>query len=362
MKKAVSIILTVVLCLSTVVFASAQTVDLNSLSFDELVTLAKQDGHVESVGMPGDWANWEASWNYITNTYGITHYDTDMTSAEELAVMKAEGANGTKDIGDVGHAFTTTVVDEGITQGYKPSTWDSIPDWAKDPEGRWIISYTGTISFATNTTLTNGVVPTSWADLMDSKLNVSVGNVVAGASSQAAVLSCAIAMGGGLDNVQPGIDYFKKLAEEGRLDPGDTNRERLANGEIVVCAGLYDYSSLAHRDAINASDSGMKIEVTIPQDGAVTSGYALVFNANAPHPYATALTMEYMLSDQGQIDRAYGYARPVRDVQLPADAQAMMLDASLYANTTPITDVTQFSAACKQIATLWEEEVVPSMY
>ena len=61
MKKAVSIILTVVLCLSTFVFASAQTVDLNSLSFDELVTLTKQDSHVESVGMPGDWANWEAS-------------------------------------------------------------------------------------------------------------------------------------------------------------------------------------------------------------------------------------------------------------------------------------------------------------
>lgn len=363
MKKLVSLALSLILALSLVSMAMAETIDFSSMTLDEIIAKAQEEGHLETVGMPDDWANWGGSWANYTEKYGITHYDTDMTSAEELAIMRTEGEDGTKDMGDVGQAFTTQAVEQGLLQGYKVSTWDSIPDWAKDPEGRWYISYTGTITFCVNTTLSEGVVPTTWKELMDSGLRVSVGNVSAGAASQVAVLCAAYAMGGDMNNVQPGIDYFKKLAEEGRLDPGDTTSARMENGEMVVCASLYDYSTMALRDRINASDSGYEIVVTIPQDGAITSGYAQIFNANAPHPYATALALEYLLSDEGQIDRARGYARPIRsDVELPEEVKAMMLPDELYANAIPVDDVELFSNACQQIATLWEEEVVPLMY
>ena len=119
---------------------------------------------------------------------------------------------------------------------------------------------------------------------------------------------------------------------------------------------------MALRDRINASDAGYEIVVTVPQDGAITSGYGQIFNANAPHPYATALALEYLLSDEGQIDRARGYARPIRSVELPEDVVAKMLPDELYANAIPVDDVQLFAEACQKIATLWEEEVVPLMY
>ncbi|MDR1863793.1 MAG: ABC transporter substrate-binding protein, partial [Treponema sp.] len=108
-------------------------------------------------------------------------------------------------------------------------------------------------------------------------------------------------------------------------------------------------------------NTSVNIEVTIPQDGAITTGYCLIFNKTSPHPYATALAIEYLLSDEGQIDRARGFARPIRDVQLPPDVQARMLDSSLYKNAVAISDPDALAAACKEVARLWEEEVIPLM-
>ena len=61
----------------------------------------------------------------------------------------------------------------------------------------------------------------------------------------------AIAYGGSEADVQPGLDYFRKLAEQGRLDLGELSPARLAKGEIAV-AFLWDYNALAYRDEIAA--------------------------------------------------------------------------------------------------------------
>ena len=60
---------------------------------DDLIERARKEGAVNSLGMPDDWANWEATWKAITAQYGIKHTDTDMSSAEELAKFAAERAN-----------------------------------------------------------------------------------------------------------------------------------------------------------------------------------------------------------------------------------------------------------------------------
>ena len=338
--------------------APPETKGLNDLTMDELIAKAKEEGHIESVGMPDGWAAWELSWAAIEKKYGITHFDTDMSSAEEVSIFIAERDDPTRDIGDAGLAFADVAIEEDVVQGYKPSTWDSIPDWAKDPEGRWILSYTGTICFIVNTRLTDGVVPTTWQELKDTDIVISPGNVIGGASSQVSVLSCAIAMGGGFDNVQPGIDYFVELAKAGRLDPGDVTRDRLRVGEIALINSRFDFDGVSFRDDIN-SDNPNQIVTTIPQDGAITTGYILIFNKYAPHPHATALGIEYLLSDEGQLDRAYGGARPIRDIHLPDDIP--LLPNNLYNNTTPVTDPELLAKACMEISRLWEEQVLPAI-
>ena len=46
--------------------------------------------------------------------------------------------NATADIGDVGAAFGPIAVKQGVVQPYKPTTWDQVPDWAKDKDGNAI--------------------------------------------------------------------------------------------------------------------------------------------------------------------------------------------------------------------------------
>ncbi|MEA4892960.1 MAG: ABC transporter substrate-binding protein [Peptococcaceae bacterium] len=332
--------------------------DLNSLTMDELIKGAQAEGKLESVGMPEGWANWEGSWKTYTEKYGIEHLDTDMSSAEELSTFEAEKDSPTKDMGDVGQAFGQIAIDKDLVQGYKPTTWDSIPDWAKDPQGRWIISYLGTMSTIVNKDLT-AEEPKSWQDIKNGTIKVTVGDVVRGASSQMAVLSAAYAMGGGVDNVKPGIELFKELARQGRIDLGALSQQRFAMGEIQL--GLnWDYNVLSWRDATLETNPGAKIATHVLADGAVQSGYCLVFNKYAPHPHATALAIEYLLSDEGQIDRARGYAKPIRsDVVIPDDVAARLIDTAEYEKAIPITDTDALTEACNEIATLWEEEVIP---
>ncbi|MDR1178325.1 MAG: extracellular solute-binding protein [Spirochaetaceae bacterium] len=336
----------------------AGPVDLSGLTLDQLIAEAKKEGHIESVGMPDDWADWGSSWKALSDKYGLTHFDTDMSSAEEIQIFKAEADSPTKDIGDVGHAYGKVAIDEDVVQGYKPSTWNTIPDWAKDPNARWILSYTGTMAWAINTNLTGGRIPRTWRELKEGNYKVSVGNVVGGASSQAMVIGAALAYGGGLENVRPGIEFFKDLARAGRIT-GAYAGEALARGEIEISANYYDYSCLGWKESINARNTDVKIEVVIPQDGAITTGYCLIFNKTSPHPHATALAIEYLLSDEGQIDRARGFARPIRDVTLPSDVQARLLPSDQYRNAVAINDPDVLARACSEVGKLWEEEVIP---
>ena len=218
---------------------ASESVDLTSISLDTIEEKAKEEGTISSVGMPDDWANWKSSWESISNTYGLAHDDTDMSSAEELSMFDSEKDSPTKDIGDVGQAFGPTAIDMDVVQPYKASTWDSIPDWAKDPDGNWTISYLGTMGALVNTNNVSETID-SWEALKNSNAKITLGDVLRGASSQMAVLSCAYAMGGDAENLDPAFDYFKELASEGRIDVGDGSVERLNRGEIDVLA-TWDY-------------------------------------------------------------------------------------------------------------------------
>lgn len=340
---------------------SSKSLDLRTLSVDEIIKGAKAEGRVESVGMPDDWTHWDFSYKALLDQYGLEHADMDLSSAEEIAMFVAEKDDPTKDIGDVGYSFTTTALEEDCLQPYTVSSWDSIPDWAKDPDGFWACSYTGNTCLIYNTALTNGQAPTTWKELMESDIVVNMGNVVGGASSQANIIACAIANGGGFDNVQPGIDYFKELAKQGRLDPSDGNKSLLKAGEVQCLGGRFDFNGATWSQEINAENiDGVHVVAVIPQDGAVMTGYAQIINKWAPHPYAAALTMEYLFSEQGMIDRAYGGARPTRtDITLPDDVP--LLPDEQYQNVTTAESLEQLQTACDEVSRLWQEEVIPLM-
>ena len=274
-----------------------ETVDLNAMSFDEIAEKAKEDGEVNSVGMPDTWANWGETWTEIEEKYGIKHTDTDMSSAEEIALFANEANDATKEIGDVGQSFGPVAEEQGVTLPYKTSYWDSVPDWAKDDNGDWIIGYYGTITFITNKNLVEDA-PTSWQDVLEGDYTLTIGDVSVATQAQSGLLSAAIAFGGDESNIQPGLDFFKTLAEEGRLDMGDTSVARLEKGEIEV-AVLWDYNSLGYRSQIMENNPDANFEVSVPSDGAIQSGYCTIINKYTKRPYAAAVAREYILSDEG---------------------------------------------------------------
>lgn len=328
--------------------AFAQDGDIQSL-----IDAAKKEGAVYSVGMPGSWANWKDTWNDLNTHYGLTHQDTDMSSAQEIAKFEAEKKNATADIGDVGFAFARVAVKKGVTQPYKPTTWSDIPNWAKDKDGHWALAYTGTIAFITNNNLVKQA-PTSWADLLNGQYKVTVGDVGVAAQANNAVLAAAFANGGDESNLKPALDFFSKLAKQGRLSFTDPSLANLEKGEVEV-AIMWDFNALNYRDQIDRS----RFTVTIPQDGSVISGYTTLINKYAKNPNAAKLAREYIFSDQGQINLAQGYARPIRsNIELPESVKAKLLTNDQYQNVHPVTDFNAWEKSARKLPRQWQENVL----
>ncbi|MBL1225954.1 extracellular solute-binding protein [Enterococcus sp. BWR-S5] len=321
-------------------------------SLETIIEKAKKEGEIASVGMPDTWANWIGTWQDIEKKYGISHVDTDMSSAEELAKFESEGNNGTADIGDVGISFGPLAKSRGLTLPYKTSYWDEIPDWAKDEDGDWLLSYTGTISFITDTGNVQAA-PKSWKELAEGDYKISVGDVTTANQAQFAVLAAAIANNGDEEDIDPGLAYFKKIAQQGRLSSTDASVANLEKGEIDV-AIVWDFNGLNYRDQIGKD----RFEVTVPTDGSITSGYTTIINKNAPHPNAAKLAREYILSDEGQINLAKGYARPIREVELPAEVAEKLLPDSAYKAAVPVKDNEAWDKLSAELPELWQSEVL----
>lgn len=332
--------------------SSGANVNGNDLSLEEITKKAKEEGTVNSVGMPDTWANWVETWEELGAEYNLKHMDTDMSSAEELAKFEAEKDDATADIGDVGIAFGPIAKEKGLTLAYKTSYWNDIPDWAKDDEGNWIVGYTGTISFLTDKNNVKNP-PKSWDDIKNGDYIVSIGDALTANQAQFAILAAAMAYGGDEKNLQPGIDFFAELAKQGRLK-GDPTVANLEKGEIDV-AILWDFNSLGYRSQIDES----RFDVVIPEEGSVTSGYATVINKYAKNPHAAMLTREYILSDAGQENLAKGYARPIREnVKLSAEVEALLLPQDMYANAKPVGDQKAWEETTKQIPQMFQEQVL----
>jgi len=341
---------------------SAIALCTSAMAADDLKTLedaARKEGAVNSVGMPDAWANCKGTWPALPSTYGLKHRDTDMSSAQEVAKFDAEKDNASADIGDVGAAFGPIAVAKGVTQPYKPSTWDQVPDWAKDQDGHWALAYTGTIAFIINKQLVKEEdIPKTWHDLEKGKYKVAIGDVSTAAQAANGVLAAAIAYKGDESNIAPGMQLFTKLAQQKRLSLANPTIQTLEKGEVEVGV-VWDFNGLSYREQIDPK----RFEVLIPSDGSVISGYTTIINKYAKHPNAAKLTREYIFSDAGQTNLAIGHARPIRaeHLKLPAEVQAKLLPNEQYGAAQPIKDAAAWEATSKALPQKWQEQVIIEM-
>jgi putative spermidine/putrescine transport system substrate-binding protein len=316
----------------------------------------KKEGKLVTYGMPGSWANYEELYTNFTKQYGVTHQDTDMSSAEEIAKFKAEKNSPVADLGDIGIAFTSGAKKQGVLLAYKNKYFNEVPSWAKDANGYWCCAYTGTICFIVNKKLVKDV-PTSWKDLLKSEYKncVVTGDVQKAAEAQTGLLAAAIANGGSESNIQPGIDYFKKLKQAGNIKDVDKSVATIQKGEVPISFS-YDFNALNNKYTSSNPDD---FEVVIPSDGSVMSAYASIINAYAPHPNTAKAFQDYVFSDEGQALLAKGYARPIRtNVKIPDSTKSKMIPDSEYKNVTQVKDQATWDATAKTIPNLWRDNVM----
>jgi len=344
--------------ISTGTAPSASSAPDASAVIADLETKAKAEGALNSYGMPPDWTNFGAIWDKFLPKYNLTHTDTDMSSAEEIQKFDAEKNNPVADQGDIGIQFGPVAVTSGTVQPYKPTRWDKIPDYAKDPDGNWMCWYTGTISFAVNTALVPNV-PKSWADLKkpEYKGTIAISDPRNAAQGSMTVLAAALANGGDETNIDPGLQYFDELNKAGNLTSVAPSKANIEKGEAKI-AILWDYNALPVRDDLAAASPAVPITVVIPSDGTTQAPYCHIINKYSAHPNAAKLFREYILTDEAQILQAQKYARPlVQGLEIPADIASKFPEASQYDAVKPIKDWKAAADAIARLATDWTIEV-----
>lgn len=296
---------------------------------DKLIADAKAEGSLTTIALPHDWCNYGEALATFKQKYGlqINELNPDSGSGDEIEAIKANKGNKgpqAPDVVDVGFSFGPANKD--LFMPYKVSTWNSIPDSAKDPDGYWYGDYYGVLSFLVNTDVQPDV-PQDWADLLKPEYKGQV--ALSGdprTSNQAiqSVFAAALANGGSLDNAQPGLDFFAKLNQEGNLVPTITNNGLVAKGETPVRI-TWDYNGLAAIDSFNGNP---KATLVVPKSGRFGGVYVQAISAYAPHPNAAKLWEEFLYSDEGQLIWMKGYCHPIRESDLrtrnvvPADLSA----------------------------------------
>ncbi len=336
------------------------------IDIQTLITNAKKEGGLQAIGIPPEWADYADILAGYTNHYSIPisyKVEAEYSSAQVLVVFKDSKAHPHGDIGDVGFRFGPEAVQQGLVTPYKHAHWNDIDPSLKDANGNWCTEYYGAQAFVINTDIVKNP-PASFQDLLKNGYKNMVG--IDGDPRQAndaflAVYSAALANGGSLDNIQPGIDFFAKLKQKGNFTVTRSRIANMARGEVPI-AIMWDYLGLGFRDQLAGKPS---LSVVIPSDASIAGPYVSIVNKTAPHPFAARLWMEYIFSDEGQLFYLKSYAHPARYQKLaaagkvPADLAAKLPPAAQYANLK-FPSLAQLTAASTPVYQNWGPQVLGS--
>lgn len=315
---------------------------------DAVCAAGKAEGQVNLIATPPDWANYGQMITDFQTKYGIKVQSDqpDVDSAAEINAAKNLAGTGRQpDIFDLATAVALANTD--LFAPYKVATWADIPDGNKEPTGLWTNNYTGYEAISYDAKL--GDI-TKIADLADPKYKGKValnGDPLKAAAGFNGVVLAALANGGSADNIAPGVDFFKKLADSGNLIPVDPNPSTIASGQTPI---VIDWTYNEGSQTAKLAPQGIDWKVVIPTDAPpVAAYYNDAINKDAAHPAAARCWMEYIFSDAGQNTWLKGFAPPVR---LPAMLTAGTADqAALAAIGSPAQAPVQLTADQVKTAT-----------
>ncbi|MFI9319840.1 ABC transporter substrate-binding protein [Kitasatospora aureofaciens] len=330
---------------------------------DALVAAAKKEGKLHVITLPRDWANYGKLMDDFKAKYGIDIEDEnpDGSSQDEInAITSRKGQDRAPDVVDLGSAFAISAGKQGLLAPYKVTDFDKIPATMKDANGLSYNDYGGYMSIGCDAKKVSAC-PKTFADLLkpDYKGMVALnGNPTKAGAAFGAVYAAALANGGSLDNIQPGIDFFGKVKQAGNFNPVEVTPATIEKGETPISID-WSYLNAGYSDKFK--DKGIDWQVSIPSDGSYAQYYNQAINKDAPHPAAARLWEEYLYSTQGQNGFLGGYATPALfDAMktagtLDATAAAKLPTVEKPFTTFPTQD--QTDAAKKVVTENWAKAI-----
>jgi len=274
---------------------------------DGLVKAAKAEGELNVIALPPDWANYKEIIDTFSSKYGIkvNSAQPDGTSQDEInAANQQKGKSTAPDVFDLGQAIA--LANTNLFAPYKVATFDSIPEQFKDPGGTWVNDYGGYSSIGYDSAKVPEIK--DFNDLLKPEFKGKValnGDPTTASAAANGVLMAAIANGGTVDDIAPGVNFFVKLKEAGNFVPVDPTPATIESGQTPVVID-WDYLNAAETKKIPTW------KVFVPANALVGGYYFQAINKDGPHPAAARLWQEFLYSDEGQNLFLKGLARPVR--------------------------------------------------
>ena len=326
---------------------------------DALIAAAQEEGELNVIALPPDWANYGKIIEAFKAKYGlkVNSANPDGSSADEItAAQNLKGQSKAPDVFDLG--MNVAMVNLTMFAPYKVETWETIPPELKDPNGVWVNDMGGYMSIGYDANKLPA--PSTIADLLKPAYKGVVsmnGNPTLSGAGFNGVVMAALGSGGSADDVAPGVDFFAELSKAGNFITADVTPATIQSGQSPLVID-WDYLNVAQGIKLQGSD--VDWQTVVPTGAVIGSFYAQAINKDAPHPAAARLWQEFIYSDEGQNFYLQGAARPAR---LAAMIEAGTADKAAVA-ALPKTDTTpvfmtqeQIAAATTYIAANWDKAV-----
>lgn len=339
MKRIMSLVLVALLFSgSTMLFANGNQED------SELVV---------SYNSPSQWANWGAVLKAFSAATGIQAPSDPKNSGQTLAALEAETKAPQADTAYFGIVFGIEASSKNLLEPFAADYLDEIPANLRAADGTWFTAHQGSIAFIVNTEELGGAaIPSSWNDLLKPEYKGKVGflDPTQAAVGYSVYTAGNLALGGTLENWDPGVTYFKKLKENGLILPAQTATAMVQQGEIPILIDA-DFNGYKLKYIDNAS-----VEVVIPQEGSISIPYVISLVKGAPNSENGKKLLNFTLSDEGQKLFSESYLRPIRKIDIDPEISSKMLPESDYERVI-FPDFQKMRAVQEQATERWNAEI-----
>lgn len=195
---------------------------------------------------------------------------------------------------------TVILKDKGVFAKYLSPQREFYSKTLKDAEGYWTVVQFNLDTIGYNTKLVSPLeAPKSWDDLLDPKWKGAMGMDTKAYVWFASMLK--------MRGEEKGLEYMKKLSKQNvKFRTGKAiHCQMIAAGEQTIGVNLFNYG------VEELKSRGASIE-WVAFEPVVAEIFPLSISANAPHPNAARLLVDFMLSRDGQEALASTFRIPAR--------------------------------------------------